>query len=431
MSTFPSTPQQLLGIANVLDYGAKGDGSTDDTAAFNAALAANQNVVWPGYLRNGTLAQYVIAGQITIPRNGSLTGPNAGLTATPGNSFFGTDSGSSLNIAINPATIPGLLLITGNSGNASGTAAITINSNATLQNFCAYYPNQAQLLTSSSAPTAYPYFATMPAGVNATMRNGGVINPYQLLQINGMWRPTVCDIVAQPYSMGIWINNCYDCARIERVHFESFWDASQISAGYFYQPWTFANGTGFYIERCDLAQFVNVFAYGYKYGLVLASSDTTSANSPWATFTAAHFDNCVQPITVNKTQAYGANFSNCMITGGQGTSVTVASTNGGPLSFSNCLFVSNGTGISLAGSGDTSLVGCTFAPVSGTGSAAISHSGGGVLASGCNFLANTVQYANASGALWASLTGNRCKTSVSIPNAASVSAFSQSGNLAY
>ncbi len=48
-----------------LDYGAKGDGSTDDTAAFQNALAANRVVFVPG----GT---YKLSGELTIGNNCSL-----------------------------------------------------------------------------------------------------------------------------------------------------------------------------------------------------------------------------------------------------------------------------------------------------------------------------------------------------------------------
>jgi hypothetical protein len=56
-------------VANVLDFGAKGDGATDDTAAFQAALATGRSVYVPGtssfYLINGTLT-YGADGQAVL-----------------------------------------------------------------------------------------------------------------------------------------------------------------------------------------------------------------------------------------------------------------------------------------------------------------------------------------------------------------------------
>lgn len=56
---------KALPVANVLDYGAKGDGSADDTAAFKAALAAERVLFVPG----GT---YKLTGGVTVYENCTL-----------------------------------------------------------------------------------------------------------------------------------------------------------------------------------------------------------------------------------------------------------------------------------------------------------------------------------------------------------------------
>lgn len=63
-------------IVNVLDYGAKGDAVTDDTAAIAAALDAGLNVYFPP-------RRYVIAGNIAKLRDGHvLYGPNGATSGT-------------------------------------------------------------------------------------------------------------------------------------------------------------------------------------------------------------------------------------------------------------------------------------------------------------------------------------------------------------
>jgi hypothetical protein len=73
-ATFQVAGSQGL-INSVFRYGAAGDGTTDDAHAFNAALAANGNVIAPP-------ASYAIAGAaVTIPFGGTLeTYPGAGMT---------------------------------------------------------------------------------------------------------------------------------------------------------------------------------------------------------------------------------------------------------------------------------------------------------------------------------------------------------------
>ncbi len=67
-------------MASVMDYGAVGNGVTDDTAAFNNALAANAEVTVPSNT-------YAIGGAITIPTGKRIFGDseaNSILRRTPG-----------------------------------------------------------------------------------------------------------------------------------------------------------------------------------------------------------------------------------------------------------------------------------------------------------------------------------------------------------
>lgn len=57
--------KKLLEVVSVMDFGAVGDGVTDDTAAFNAALVASKKVIVPA-----TANGYAIAGTISITQQG-------------------------------------------------------------------------------------------------------------------------------------------------------------------------------------------------------------------------------------------------------------------------------------------------------------------------------------------------------------------------
>jgi len=61
------------GTINVKDYGAKGDGVTDDTAAFTAALATGLNVYVPSS-GTGAKTNYILSGNLTLLQGQTLIG---------------------------------------------------------------------------------------------------------------------------------------------------------------------------------------------------------------------------------------------------------------------------------------------------------------------------------------------------------------------
>jgi hypothetical protein len=88
-------------VANVLDYGAVGDGTTDDTAAFNAAIATGKKVYVPkttnGYVVNnvGVVTNMVIEGE----KSGISAGPTLIVSTNNAGAFTVTTQAFQIEIS--------------------------------------------------------------------------------------------------------------------------------------------------------------------------------------------------------------------------------------------------------------------------------------------------------------------------------------------
>jgi hypothetical protein len=79
-STSRSFATRLADFANVLDFGAVGNGVTDDSAAFTAALAANYTVIVPFRPSGYVVKNIVVSDHHTILFNGSIVNLAAGAS---------------------------------------------------------------------------------------------------------------------------------------------------------------------------------------------------------------------------------------------------------------------------------------------------------------------------------------------------------------
>jgi hypothetical protein len=118
-------------VWNVRDFGAKGDGKSDDTAAFQRALdeagKAGGGVV---YAPRGN---YLFKGHLVVPNGVTLKGVWESVPAHNGIRDAGlpkpTDDGTTF-------------LITEGAGSEEGHPFITLNTNSTLKGVVLYYPDQ-------------------------------------------------------------------------------------------------------------------------------------------------------------------------------------------------------------------------------------------------------------------------------------------------
>jgi hypothetical protein len=147
---------------SVFDYGAVGDGVTDDTQAFQKALdfVASNN----GGVVLAPPAQYKFDGSLTITNATTLEGSYA--AAPPSHSH-------------KPDTTGTVFLVYGGRGNEDGTPFVTLYASCTLRGVSIMYPEQV----GNAAPVPYPWTVDMKSKQdNAAFTDSEVLNPYNAIR---------------------------------------------------------------------------------------------------------------------------------------------------------------------------------------------------------------------------------------------------------
>ena len=149
---------------NVRNFGARGNGKTDNTAAIQKALDAagkqgGNVVLLPA-------DDYLIKGALNVPANVTLQGIfRASVAGVGGDNHYA------------PGNLPqsgSCLLATGGKGKPDGTPLISLNTNSTLYGVKVFYPEQ----TCQEPPVQYPW-TVRQLGDSAALVNVTILNPWQ------------------------------------------------------------------------------------------------------------------------------------------------------------------------------------------------------------------------------------------------------------
>lgn len=244
----------------VENFGAMGDGHTDDTAAIqnaiNAAAAAGGGSV---VLK---VARYFTTGTLQLPNGVVLCGTVEGPFGVAG---------------VNPAltAVAPTLLITNTSA-----PFITLNGlGAGVTDLLFHYPNQVN--TSASAPAVYPYtiVSNFPA---IKVSRSTVTNAYNFLDIesvHGNGRVIAQDLFIGAFNIGINIDHTYDFTTLTNLQNGVFWDevegASYPTA---IDSWVLNNGTAVVTNRVDGLEVHDLFVFSRFAGMLLIDSPDATLN---------------------------------------------------------------------------------------------------------------------------------------------------------
>ncbi len=292
-----------LGYVNAQNppYLAKGNGTTDDTAAIQSAL--NDAGTKGGGVVFLPVGNYYLAGHLTVPFHTTLAGVWRAPTAY--SQYRGTT-----------------LLAVENAGNTSGVPFITLQGpNSMLEGMTIYYPNQVL----ANPPTAYPWAIRAGGGDNVTIQNVLMVNPYLgvdfATQTSG--RHLIRGLYGQPLLVGIAVDQCYDIGRIMDVHFWPFWTQdARIEA------FTESSGVTFDFMRTDWEVVQDIFCWGYSIGARFRASAHGAMNGQMSN---VNFDNVDVGIQLTDTQPYAVHIANLNIANaGAGTNhIAIQSLSGG------------------------------------------------------------------------------------------------------
>lgn len=370
---------------NVMAFGAKGDGKTDDTVAFQKALDAAGK---PGAgVVSVPEGKYLIKGHLEFPARVTMSG----IGESP--NYDAGDKGS-------------VLLAVENEGNPNGKPFIFLREKCTLKGVIINYPNQG---TKNLKP--YPW-TIRGQGDGIAIINVYMINPWQAVDFGThlCGAHYIKGLYAGAISRGIWVDGCLDVGRIEDVHLYPFggWKDDIKST-------MLSQGVAFSFGRTDWEYLSNCFTFGYNTGFHFYKGKHGAAN---VVLSQSGADDGVYCVKMDAGQGHsGVAFSNTQFMG----QVWVSPTNFGPLKFSNCGFWpvrETDSFALLEGNATVTFSSCHFFDWGRTTPSApgILAKRGSLIVSSCDFMAGKPKVTLEDGVVSAVIFGNRMRGGEKITN---------------
>ncbi|MDO8681981.1 MAG: glycosyl hydrolase family 28-related protein [Armatimonadota bacterium] len=383
---YAAKPQKEMSV-NVLKFGVKGDGVTDDTKAFQKAIYAVAKT--GGGVINIPVGKYMIKGHLYVPPLVTLQG----VAQSPYSDM--SMEGASVLLAVE------------GEGNPDGPPFIFLHADCTLKGVTIFYPNQGK-----NGLKPYPWTISGD-GDGVSIIDCFIINPWQAVDFgrHPCGRHLIRGVNMGPLYKGIFVDACYDVGRIEDVHIFPFvgWKGEvkeQISK----------NATAFIFAKTDWQYVTNCFSFGYKTGFLFTKGFKERTGNVVITQSGADDgDICVQ---VDAAQPHsGVAFNNCQFMG----TVVIKPTNNAPIKFSNCGFWpvnSTDNFAYLEGTGNTTFTGCHFLDWGRKNpeSACIVAKSGSLIVNGCDFMSGKTHIKLEEGVGSANIFGNKLRGGAKIIN---------------
>ena len=353
----------LMSSVTALEYGAKGDGMSDDSKALQAALDA---AATKGPICHVPPGLYRLDSPLVVPAGVTLCGASGGVPHSE-------------------HPIGTVLLAYASRGQVDGEALITLKPNAVVRNLVIHYPEQTL-----PEVVAYPY-SVRADGELCQVLDVTLTNPYQAIDVGSRWNELhlVRNVFACPLKVGVYIDQCTDIGRIENVHFNpNFWTRMALKPkfpGGDIKAYLEKNLVGFKIGKTDWEFITNSFVIFPKIGF---HSDDFGHGPGNAVITQSGSDICPVAVRVDRTQSHaGVQFANGQFM----STLEVGPENRGPVKLANCGFwgtEATREHIRHAGPSTLVLTACHFTgwDHAGKGDPCVRANGGRLVVNGCEFL---------------------------------------------
>lgn len=392
----------------VTDFEAKGDGKTDDTAAFQAALDAARAKGGIVFAPAGT---YRIDGNLDIPQGVMLRG----VWEAPHHSDIGKGT---------------VLYATANKGTEDGPPFIMLHQSSGVRGVTIFYPDQ---VVTDIRP--YPW-CIQGQGMHCSVRDVTLVNPYKGIDFGTHANELhlVENVFGQPLRLGIFIDRTTDIGRVQNVHFNPHaWMRADYPSAAFDPQILFdyleQNFVGFLIGKTDWEYMRDCFCIFPKIGFHFVDTGHGPGN---VVLTQCGADICPIAVQVDASQPHaGIAFTNAQIMG----TVIIGPENRGPVKFVNSGFwTSKTTNEQVINNGDNTvtLSACHFAnwAEKDRDAPCIRINNGVAILQGCDFFSprkNQILIGRDAKAV--SVTGSRLRGGVKIDNQSLDAEIALAGNL--
>lgn len=384
-------------VFNVIFFGAKADGKTDDTKAIQAAIAEAAKLGGKVFLPAG---RYMTRGTFDLPPGVFVEGvANAPIYCEP---LKGT-----------------ILLATAGRDKEDSAPLFTLHESSSVVGLTIYYPEQ-------KVEDIRPYPWTFKLiGADNTVEKITLINSYNGIRTGpeGNVRHRIRSVSGCVLRRGIFVDGCVDVGRIEDIQFHGNWWWMPEAKGnsLIVNKYMLQNLEAFIFGKSDSEFVTNTFVFPAKIGYHFIATDKGVCYGQFSGISADWAQNC---IVVESVLSIGIQITNGLFASlaqdsTDPTQVIIKETNDGSVRFENCSFWGESINNVVAhGSGYVSLSNCYLSSwrQSDNPTPLVLADGGKLQVIGCTFGTNQPSVALKPGLKHAVIMGNNGEKGVKIIN---------------